>query len=97
MVEVEPRAKQGEPSILNLESEILDTTKDNCSLIVGVLDMNLVEGLVSAMEQETGIGLTESLALVIEKQLGVTGSTTLVVNTNCRIYSKSLKEGGFRE
>lgn len=45
-----PSAKVREPSMLNLELEILDTTKDNCPTIEGVLDKNLVEGLVLDME-----------------------------------------------
>lgn len=37
-VVVEPWAKEGELSKLNLEKEILDTTKDNCYMIVGMVN-----------------------------------------------------------
>lgn len=68
VVDVEPQAKEGDPSILNLEAEILDAIKDNCSMFVDVFDTNPVEGLGTTMEQEIGIGLANRSALVIEKQ-----------------------------
>lgn len=79
--EVEPWSKEGKPSIAKMDS-----------MTLGAMDkISPTKGLL-LVEQTTRRVFVEDSVLIVVKEHKATCSTTMVVNTYNRRYSKCLKE-----